>query len=185
MKNNGLHNSSENGSKMTAEEPAVSKGIPPHIIWPLSVIGLLVLGVGWTMSVMFASRSDGGVQVVENYYEKAIDWDNTQKLMQQSEALGWQVELSVQRASAAVPEGGLRVIFKDSAGQEIDGLTASVKATRPQTTRVIREMNLQSVVDMPGEYFQTFPEIQPGLWDFEISAHKDSLKFVRMVRKEL
>ena len=185
METNGHQKSNEAVTKETERQSSRIKALPPHIAWPLFVVGLLVLGVTYSMWVVFASRSDGGVQIIENYYEKAVDWDNRQKIIQASEAMGWHVEITPEQASSLLPAGGLRVIFKDSAGLLLEGLTATVKASRPQTTRVIREMELQSVSGAPGEYFHQFPEMGPGLWDFEITADKDTLKFVRMIRKEL
>ena len=44
-------------------------------VWPVAVIGLIVLGMGWTFSLLYFSRLDGGPRVIEDYYDKAVRWD--------------------------------------------------------------------------------------------------------------
>ena len=39
------------------------------------MVGLLLLGIVTTLGTLFAAHSDGGAQVVEDYYQKAVDWE--------------------------------------------------------------------------------------------------------------
>ena len=45
--------------------------IPPQILWPGMVIGLLVLGVGSGFWLVYSSASDGGVEPVAEYHAVA------------------------------------------------------------------------------------------------------------------
>lgn len=158
-----------------------SKGIPPHIAWPASIVALLVLGMGWSFSVVIASRYDGGAQVVDNYYEKAIAWDETAALQKQSDALGWTADITLRNGS----EGQLEVVIRDAAGQAVSGLTGTVKGFRPQRTGARMEVAL---VAAPGDatvYRMTLPKLEHGLWDFEITALRNDDRFATVIRKEL
>ena len=40
--------------------------LPAHIAWPLLVVALLLMSVGFAVRTLIAARSDGGVQLVED-----------------------------------------------------------------------------------------------------------------------
>lgn len=49
--------------------------IPPHILYPGMVIGILLMSVVAQVVMLVKASSDGGPHVVPNYYEKAANWD--------------------------------------------------------------------------------------------------------------
>ena len=173
MKNNGL------------DKTRHYKGLPPHIAWPLFVVCLLVLGVGMGMWVVFASLSDGGAQVVENYYQKAVEWDDRNQLVQESNAIGWVVILAYVQGTSEEMPAGIEIRFEDKEGQPVTGLQGVVRMYRPQTTKALVELTLASVPGRPGIYWQSFTSASAGLWDFEIAVERDSFRFLKTIRKEL
>ena len=52
--------------------------IPPHILYPGLVIGILTMSVTAHVYLIVMAASDGGAQVVPDYYEKAQSWDAEQ-----------------------------------------------------------------------------------------------------------
>lgn len=52
--------------------------IPPQILYPGMVIAILAMSVLAHIYLVIEAASDGGAQVVPNYYEKAIHWDAKQ-----------------------------------------------------------------------------------------------------------
>lgn len=54
------------------------KSVPPHILYPGMVIGILLMSVIAQMTIVYKATSDGGAQVVPDYYEKASHWDDEQ-----------------------------------------------------------------------------------------------------------
>ncbi len=178
MNHNGLNKTSTPTGHKT-------RGVPPHIAWPLFVVCLLVLGVGIGMWVVVASLSDGGAQVVENYYQKAVEWDDRNVLVRQSDAVGWKVTLEYVAAVSADKPGGLEIQFQDAEGQPITGLKGIVRAYRPQATKALGELTITGVPGRPGVYTDAFPAASAGLWDFEIEVERDGFSFRKTIRKEL
>lgn len=54
------------------------KRIPPQFLYPGIVIGILLLSVVAHIILIVEASSDGGAQVVPDYYEKSLQWDETQ-----------------------------------------------------------------------------------------------------------
>ncbi len=163
----------------------MKRRLPPHIAWPLFVIALLSMSVATVTITVMAARSDGGAQVVEDYYQKAVNWDETAALQAASKALGWQVDVTVSSASGEATERAVEIVVLDRDGQPVEEAQGALRAFRPHRAEVIAERRLTAVPDTPGLYRQTLPIQQAGLWDFEITATKDSLRFQTTIRKEV
>ncbi len=159
--------------------------LPPHIAWPLFVVLLMLTGIGTTFALLFASKSDGGAQVVENYYQKATTWDTYASERAASAALGWKAEVSVLPPDDASTLRPVEVLFQDRDGAPLTGLTGIIRALRPQQARAVAEVPLAPAADKPGAYRMLMPVYGAGLWDFEIAARRDTLLFQTTLRREL
>lgn len=156
--------------------------VPPHIAWPAFVIALLLLGIGSAFEALFAARSDGGAQIVENYYDEALGYDETRAAQAASDALGWGAAVSVEAC-----EGGLcpvEVVVRDRDGAPVDGLVGVVRASRPQDATAAARLPL-APTETPGVYRQMMPIAQAGLWDFAIDAQRGGDRFLTTVRYDL
>ena len=158
--------------------------LPPHITWPLFIIGLLTMNVVTVVITVMAARSDGGAQVIDNYYQKAVNWDETAALQAASDALGWQAEIVLPPDPQQPSPRLVDVTLHDREGQPIDGAQGTIRAFRPHRADVVAERPL-TASETPGLYRQSFPINQDGLWDFEIVAVQDSLRFQTVIRKEI
>ncbi len=156
--------------------------LPPHIAWPLFIVGLLTMSVVTVTITVMAARSDGGAQVIDDYYQKAVNWDETAALQAASDALGWQADVAVGPADADARP--VEITLRDREGLPIEGAEGTIRAFRPQRAGVVAESPLMAT-ETPGLYRQTFPINQAGLWDFEIVATQDSLRFQTTIRKEI
>ena len=157
--------------------------LPPHIAWPLFIVGLLSMSVATVTITVGAARSDGGPQVIDDYYQKAVNWDEATALQAASDALGWEAEVVILPAIEAVRP--VEITLRDREGQPIAGAQGTVRAFRPHRARAVAEHPLVAVPKTPGLYRQAFSIEQAGLWDFEIIATQDSLRFQTVIRKEI
>lgn len=172
-----------NGHAANAEAPVEDRKpplIPSHIAWPGFVIFLLLLGIGTAFQALFAARSDGGARVVENYYDAAQRFDETQATQAASDALGWTTAVSIGACEAT----GCPVELAVTDGEDVPvtGLVGRVAASRPQDTQAQAEAALREV--QPGVYRQTL-RLGPSLWDFAVDARRGDDHYVTAVRREI
>ena len=154
----------------------------PHILWPSLIITLLLSSVAMMIGVVVLARSDGGAQVVENYYQKATRWDEQKSLITQSRSLGWNPDCSLRLQGQK--NTVLLCSFEDAAQQPVSQLSISATLYRPQYTDAI--VTLELAEKSPGLYEAFYHESSSsGLWDIDITAKKDSLLYVNRIRTEL
>lgn len=149
--------------------------------WPLFVIVLLLSSVLWSAAIVFFARSDGGAQVIDNYYQKAVDHDQVRAREARSAALGWQASLLVSPAEAGHV---VRCSILDNLGQPVTDLVVMVTAFRPQYTDAMAELILLPTSEA-GVYEAAAHLDEAGLWDFEIVARKGDAEFLTAIRTEL
>ena len=146
--------------------------LPPHIGWPLLIVGLLSISITASVYTLFAAQSDGGPAIIRNYYEKGKTWNQTAQARQRGTALD--VSISVQPVPADAPhDPSLRpvvVTVRDTSGTPLPGLQGRLRLFRPQTAGALATIPLSSVASEPGVYRQLLPIQSAGLWDVERTA---------------
>lgn len=151
------------------------------LIWPGAVVGLILLGMATTFGMLFASRVDGGPEVIEAYYDKAVAWDSTAAVRAASDDLGWHASVSLVTDQGTTPRMVLSV--RDADGQPVEGLTGSAILSRPQRAVPLETLNL-AAGDAPGAYVSTLTVHGTGLFDIALDLSRDDDRFVRTIRAE-
>lgn len=159
--------------------------IPPHIAWPAFIVVLFVAGIGGTFVMMWFAQRDGGPQVIDDYYRKAIEWDQTMAEQAAGEALGWQIEVSIQPPAPGQDLPSLSLLVSDSTGTPVSGLAGVVRLLRPQLAEALFETALAELHESPGTYRQTVPINRPGLWDIQVEASRDQSRIRKTIRTEV
>jgi len=131
--------------------------------WPLFVVLLLVSSVAMMGIVVMAARSDGGAQVIDNYYEQAVRWDSLAEARGAAAALGWQADLDFTSSEHGM-EGTVGVT--DSTGAAVEGLRVTVTLRRPQLATIIAEVKATDASNSGLYHFSTDAS-GSGLWDVE------------------
>lgn len=159
--------------------------LPPHIGWPLMIVGLLTLSISFCVVTVIAATSDGGAAVVEDYYARSTRWDEYAARRAASDALGWHAQVRVQ---AAEPASGLRPVvltLTDADGAPVTGLTGTVSLQRTQDATPSAVLPLQPAAGTPGRYRMLAPVPTTGLWDVEIDASRGDDAYLNTVRVEV
>lgn len=138
--------------------------------WPLFVIILLVSSVVMMGLVVMAARSDGGAQVVDDYYEKAVQWDSLAQARSAAATLGWRSDLSLVRSSSGLTG---TITLQDSTGVAVTGYEISVSLRRPQLAAEVASLPAHPGDDDGTYVFQT-SESGQGLWDVQARLTSDS-----------
>ena len=129
--------------------------------WPLMVVALLVSSVVMMMGVVMAARSDGGAQVLDNYYEQAVQWDSIATVRDAAQLRGWTASLQLDKQEERVV--GF-VSIADSSGVPISREAAQVRLSRPQYSETVA--NIDATWDDEVSAFRFSSEsMRPGLWD--------------------
>lgn len=149
--------------------------IPPHLLWPGMIVGLLLLGVVSTLWLVASAQSDGGVEAVAEYHrvDAAPEHAATQ---QASAALGWTIDGSASGRDVAL-------VVRDRAGAPVTGLNGSVMVGRPQEATALDTVALRETA--PGTYSVALDAPAPGLWDFTFDAVRGTAHFVGATRLAL
>lgn len=143
--------------------------------WPWLLTAGMSGIVGVNVVMLFVARSDAnGVVVEQDYYRKAVQWDSTMALRDESARLGWRAEVSL--------ASGVLVVLTDSAGAGVAGaavqatLIHNVDAGRP-TELVLREVG-------GGRYAADAALAHRGLWEVRIRADRGTERFAAVTRAE-
>lgn len=159
--------------------------IPPHIAWPAFVIVLFLAGTLGTLSMVWISRLDGGEQIIDDYYARAVEWDRTAARRAASLALKWRVTLELEAGPSSDGTRQVIVSFVDSTANALTGLTGTITLFRPQLAAPVARAELREDPVLPGVYRQLLPIPTGGLWDFELEALRDSSRFWETLRKDV
>jgi len=142
----------------------------PEWAWPAFVVLLLCSSPVLMFGVIRAARSDGGAQVVDAYYSKAIAWDSIATARDRIRRANWTTRLEFE------DDRGLLVV-SDSLGAPVAGLRGRVDVSRPQTSDVLLADTLTVIAD--GRYAFELPARASGLWDFRFELlHREDLHLV-------
>lgn len=146
------------------------KSVPQHILWPAIIILLLLSNIGIAVGTLVISRSDGGAQVVPEYYSAAVAWDSVSTSSQQFSDLEWKVEIAPSRETQS-----LAVTIADRNSRPVSGLDITLTLGQPHRSSPVGNFTMHMV--RPGFYQVTeVPYRGHGLYDVELAIASDSLK---------
>jgi nitrogen fixation protein FixH len=154
--------------------------IPAHILYPGAVVLLLLAGMGGTAAVFLASRSDGGVSVVDDYYRKAAEWDVRLGLERRSDELGWRLVSSVESRGSGL---SVRFGILDVDDRPLTGVTGTVSIRRPDAPIEDRVVHVGAVQDTVGSVLEVLLP-RPGVWYFDFDLSRGEDRFVKTLRRD-
>lgn len=157
--------------------------VPSHVAWPLFVVLLLLGSVLSTVGMVFATRSDGGVEPVPDYYAESLRWNEHASAQAASDRLGFAARVRVEASDVA---GLKRVRFTvaDSTGAPVSGLEGTVLVRRPHLVEPVARLPLGRE-EAPGAYVMLVPVDAAGLWDFDVEASREGAPVLFTLRTEV
>ena len=152
----------------------------PEVRWPLFIVALLVFQVGVGMFFLWKATSDRSFSVEEDYYEKAVNWEQHQAQESANLELGWRLDCEV----GSLNEGGgtrrLSALLATADEHPVSGASVRVEAFHNIRARDIRRADLTEVE--PGRYEVLLPIRRPGLWEFRFTANRAGDTFTHRAR---
>ena len=140
--------------------------------WPLLVVCLLAAHVAAMMTaVVVINRRTPTLGVVENYYDRAVNWDRQLAVVRASKELGWQVKVE----TGAV----VRFTLTDAAGRPIKGATLDVTAIHAAHSETPVKATFAASDD--GIFGGELSMKHEGFYDFTVTARVGETVFVTTV----
>ena len=152
--------------------------IPDHIFWPGFIIGLLGIAITASFTILYFAQSDGGPQVIPDYYQRSVNYDDYYRARQNSIELGWQVEVQLKGDL-----GQLRLFDRDD--EPLEGIQGTLTFYRPHLADSVATVELVEVPDKPGLYTFDDAATRSGYWDVALKLERDDDVFVQTIRKDV
>lgn len=147
-------------------------------MWPIAMAGILACGVGANVWLIRIASADPSFAVEENYYQRALRWDDELAQRARNDSLGWYVQAALAPASGR-GDTEVHVRLWDALGTPIVADTARVRALHVARAADVFDLELLPVEG--GGYVARMPMMRHGLWElrFEIWRGADRFTAVR------
>ncbi len=143
--------------------------VPPHIVWPGAVVALLGLSVTMgTITMLAATRDPNSFAVVDNYYEKGLQWDEHKAQLERNTALGWQVSIEVGEPGL-LHRRPLIVTLLDRDGSPIVDALIEASTYHHAAANSVETLTLEPG-EVPGQYQAMADITRQGQWQISLQV---------------
>jgi nitrogen fixation protein FixH len=153
-------------------------------VWPYLIAGALALHVVVSLIVVFVATSDPSYAVEENYYQKALAWDDKREQDRTNDALGWHVDFSVNPPERRGDQPTLEVCIRDEADLPLNEAAVSVETFHNSRGGDILHARLEAT-DTPGVYRATLPMAHNGRWELRFTIDQNGRRFTHAETRHL
>ena len=149
--------------------------IPAHVGWPAVIIGALALHVVVSLVTVWIATSNPSYAVEENYYQKAIHWDDKRAQDGRNIALGWQMTFDVAHSETAGQPATLELRLTDHSGNPLPAARVAVETFH--NTRAGEVLRARMVTDDNGGCSAPLPMERTGVWEFRFTVDHGADRF--------
>lgn len=147
--------------------------------WPLIVTGLLFCHVVLMLSVAAIAVRDPSFSVLPNYYQKALNWDQSQAAKRESAKLGWTIRIEPATTIDPLGQRSVKFILRD--GDDCAISDAKLNLTYYHHSRASDTKSVALIESAPGEFVAKLPMRMSGFYQFELSAETKGACFATSV----
>jgi hypothetical protein len=156
--------------------------LSPQVRWPALIVGALVLHVVASLVTVFIATSNPSYAVEEDYYQKALAWDERRAQERYSRELGWQLIVEVAPAAAG-SDPTLVARLADGNGQPLTGARVSVAAFH--NARADQILRAELAATGGGAYACPLAMRRSGVWELRFVVDRGGERFTHTVRRHL
>ena len=147
----------------------------PGAAWPWIIGGALALHVVVSLVVVFVATSDPSYAVEEDYYQKALAWDEKRAQDHTNEVLGWSFEFAVTPPARPGDLTEVEAAVRYADGAPLNGATVSIEAFHnTYSDDIIRGALTESG---GGTYTARLPLRQNGRWEMRFTVERGADRF--------
>ncbi len=145
------------------------------LYWPALVAAVFLGNIALATWVLILSGSDPSFAVEENYYEKALNWNDEIDQRQRNAELGWSVALQAAGAPDEMGTSEITLRLDDADGDPLRGATVRAEAFPIARGHDRRELAFDEVA--PGAYAGRVERARPGLWELRVAVEHEGDRF--------
>lgn len=147
-----------------------SKQEHPRVFWPFPGMVFVLIGLSLTMAAVTITlaTNDPSFGLEEDYFAKAVAWDETAAQMQTNERLGWNADVELSKTLDGKGERSITVLLTDRAGDPIEG--ANLEAFAFHNARRSETYQFGFAEIAPGRYAAGQALAREGRWTLRLRA---------------
>ncbi len=149
-----------------AEQPSAQS----RVFWPFPGIVFALLGLSLTMATVTTvlATNDPSFGLEEDYFAKAVAWDETAAQLERNKQLGWQAEAILSGELDGRGERSVTVLLTDAQGAAL--ASAQVEVFAFHHARRKQTLGFELVEVSPGRYAGGAPMARQGQWTLRLSV---------------
>ncbi len=154
-----------------------SESAPRRVFWPFPGIVFLLIGLSLTMATVTAvlATNDPSFGLEEDYFAKAVAWDETAAQLEKNKELGWEAKAELSAALDGQGERAVTVLLTDAQGAAVEG--AKVEVFAFHNARRKDTLGFELVEIAAGRYAGAAPMVRLGQWTLRLRVTRDDEVF--------
>ena len=142
--------------------------IPPQIGWPAVIIGALAIHVVASLVTVWIATSNPSYAVEEDYYQKAIRWDEKRAQDARNGELAWRLDVDVLPPSVQGDAAVVDLALTGGAGSPLAGAAVAVEAFHNARAHDI--LRGSTVTDGDGRGSMDLAMERNGVWELRFTV---------------
>jgi len=155
----------------------------PGSWWPMMIAGALAFHVISSLVVVYVATSDPSYAVEDDYYQKAVAWDEKRAQDRTNEDLGWSLEFKVTPPERPGDQPTLDLTLFDADGGSLAGAAISVEGFHnARGDDIVREM----LTDVGNGVYSATPQMnRDGRWELRFTVDRGAEHFTHTETRHL
>lgn len=153
-------------------------------LWPWVIGGALVLHVIGSLVVVAIATSDSSYGVEEDYYQKAVNWDEKRAQDRTNAELGWSLEFEVAPPQRPGEQPTMNVRLVDSAGATLTGASINLETFHKARSDDVIRIAIDAT-DEAGLYSARPAMRRNGLWELRFTVDHGDDRFTHTETRHL
>jgi hypothetical protein len=138
-------------------------------LWPWIIGGALVLHVVVSLVVVFFATTDASYAVEEDYYQKAINWDEKRAQDRINNELGWSLSFSVTPPTSPGEHPTIEVDLADITARPLAGAAIALETFHKAHSEDIIRIMIEPAGDA-GRYTASPGMLHNGRWELRFTV---------------
>ncbi|MCA9273588.1 MAG: FixH family protein [Phycisphaerales bacterium] len=140
----------------------------PRVFWPFPGLVFVLIGMSLTIAVVTVTlaTNDPSFGLEEDYFAKAVAWDETAAQLEKNRELGWTTEVQLSKQLDGRGERSVTALLADDEGRAIEGANVEVFCFHNARRKETIAFDLVEIA--PGRYTAGAAMTREGQWTLRL-----------------